>query len=50
VASEVRLNVDLDATLAVIANGCYRWLASRLRTESLSISRLGRRKIEFNFR
>jgi hypothetical protein len=29
-ASEVRLNVDLDATLTVIANGCYRWLASRL--------------------
>jgi hypothetical protein len=23
-ASEVRLNVDLDATLTVIANGCYR--------------------------
>jgi len=30
-ASEVRLNVDLDATLTVLANGCYRWLASRLR-------------------
>jgi hypothetical protein len=30
-ASEVRLNVDLDAALTVIANGCYRWLASRLR-------------------
>lgn len=30
-ASEVRLNVDLDATLTVIANGCYRWLASRLK-------------------
>lgn len=29
-ASEVRLNVNLDATLTVIANGCYRWLASRL--------------------
>jgi hypothetical protein len=29
-ASEVRLNVDLDATLTVIANGCYRWLSSRL--------------------
>ena len=26
-ASEVRLNVDLDAALTVIANGCYRWLA-----------------------
>ena len=30
-ASEVRLNVDLDATLTVIANGCYRWLATQLR-------------------
>jgi hypothetical protein len=30
-ASEVRLNVDLDAALTVIANGYYRWLGSRLR-------------------
>ncbi len=30
-SSEVRLNVDLDVPLTVIANGCYRWLASRLR-------------------
>jgi hypothetical protein len=30
-ASEVRLNVDLDATLTVLAHGCYRWLGSRLR-------------------
>jgi hypothetical protein len=30
-ASEVRLNVDLDVALTVLANGCYRWLASRLR-------------------
>jgi hypothetical protein len=30
-ASEVRLNVDLDAVLTVLANGCYRWLASRIR-------------------
>ena len=30
-ASEVRLNVDLDAALTVIANGCYRWLASKLK-------------------
>jgi hypothetical protein len=29
-ASEVRLNVDLDLTLTVIAHGCYRWLATRL--------------------
>lgn len=30
-SSEVRLNVDLDLTLTVIANGCYRWLASKLK-------------------
>jgi len=30
-ASEVRLNVDLDVTLTVIANGCYRWLAHQLK-------------------
>jgi hypothetical protein len=29
-ASEVRLNVDLDVALTVLANGCYRWLAARL--------------------
>jgi hypothetical protein len=30
-ASEVRLNVDLDVALTVLASGCYRWLASCLR-------------------
>lgn len=30
-ASEVRLNVDLDVALTVLANGCYRWLAHQLR-------------------
>jgi hypothetical protein len=30
-SSEVRLNVDLDVTLTVVANSCYRWLASRLK-------------------
>jgi hypothetical protein len=30
-ASEVRLNVDLDATLTVLASGCYRWLGKQLR-------------------
>ena len=30
-SSEVRLNVDLDVTLIVIANSCYRWLASKLK-------------------
>jgi hypothetical protein len=29
-SSEVRLKVDLDTVLTVIANGCYRWLATRL--------------------
>lgn len=29
-SSEVRLNVDLDTVLTVVANGCYRWLATRL--------------------
>jgi hypothetical protein len=31
VSSEVRLNVDLDATLTVLAHGCYRWLAHGLK-------------------
>ena len=30
-ASAVRLNVDVDVALTVLANGCYRWLAQRLR-------------------
>ena len=30
-ASEVRLNVDLDVALTVVAHGCYRWLATQLR-------------------
>jgi hypothetical protein len=30
-ASEVRLNVDLDVVLTVLANGCYRWLGQQLR-------------------
>ena len=29
-ASEVRLNVDVDVAMTVIANGCYRWLARHL--------------------
>jgi hypothetical protein len=29
-SSEVRLNVDLDTVLTVLANGCYRWLANQL--------------------
>ena len=46
-ASEVRLNVDLDAALTVIANGCYRWLASRLKGfEKAAPKQLYRRFIE----
>jgi len=29
-ASEVRLNVDLDTVLTVLAQSCYRWLANQL--------------------
>ena len=29
-ASEVRLNVDVDVAMTVVANGCYRWLARQL--------------------
>ena len=46
-ASEVRLNVDLDAAMTVIANGCYRWLASRLRGfEKAAPKQLYRRFVE----
>jgi hypothetical protein len=43
-ASEVRLNVDLDATMTVLANGCYRWFGKQLRgyekTDPKQLSRL----------
>jgi hypothetical protein len=29
--SEVRLNVDLDCTMTVLADGCYRWLGKQLK-------------------
>jgi len=46
-ASEVRLNVDLDAAMTVIANGCYRWLASRLQGfETADPKQLYRRFVE----
>jgi hypothetical protein len=46
-SSEVRLNVDLDVTLTVIANGCYRWLASRLKGfEKAKPKQLSRKFIE----
>jgi len=32
----VRLNVDLDTVLTVLANGCFRWLAHQLHGFNLS--------------
>lgn len=46
-ASEVRLNVDLDAALTVLANGCYRWLARQLHGfEKAAPKQLFRRFVE----
>ena len=46
-SSEVRLNVDLDVTLTVIANSCYRWLASQLKGfEKAKAKQLSRKFIE----
>jgi hypothetical protein len=46
-ASEVRLNVDLDVALTVVANGCYRWLAMQLRgLEKAKPKQLYRRFVE----
>jgi len=46
-ASEVRLNVDLDAALTVVANSCYRWLAAGLRGyEKAAPKQLYRRFVE----
>ena len=46
-SSEVRLNVDLDVTLTVIANSCYRWLADRLKGfRSAKPKQLSRKFIE----
>ena len=30
-SSEVRLNVDVDTTMTVLAQGCYRWLGRQLK-------------------
>ena len=30
-SSEVRLNVQMDVVMTVIANGCYRWLSKQLK-------------------
>jgi hypothetical protein len=46
-ASEVRLNVDLDTALTVLANGCYRWLGKQLRGfEKASPKQVYRRFVE----
>jgi hypothetical protein len=46
-ASEVRLNVDRDTALTVLANGCYRWLGKQLRGfEKASPKQLYRRFVE----
>jgi len=46
-ASEVRLNVDLDAVTTVLANGCYRWLGKQLKGfEKASPKQLYRRFVE----
>jgi hypothetical protein len=46
-ASEVRLNVDLDTALTVLANGCYRWLGKQLHGfEKAAPKQLYRRFVE----
>jgi hypothetical protein len=46
-ASEVRLNVDVDAALTVLANGCYRWLGKQLHGfEKTAPKQLFRRFVE----
>jgi hypothetical protein len=46
-ASEVRLNVDLDVAMTVLANGCYRWLGKQLRGfEKAAPKQLYRRFVE----
>ena len=48
-ASEVRLNVDLDTVLTVLANGCYRWLGRQLRGfEKAAPKQLYRRFVEIS--
>jgi hypothetical protein len=46
-SSEVRLNVDLDAAMTVLANGCYRWLGRQVRGfEKAAPKQLYRRFVE----
>ena len=46
-ASEVRLTVDLDCAMTVLANGCYRWLGRQLKGfEKAHAKQLYRRFVE----
>ena len=46
-SSEIRLNVNLDVLLTVMANGCYRWLAKNLKgCEKMEPKQLYRKIIE----
>src|SRR5262249_6821469 len=46
-SSEVRLNVDLDAAMTVLAQGCYRWLGRQLKGfEKAQPKQLYRRFVE----
>jgi len=46
-ASEVRLNVNTDVAMSVLANGCYRWLSQQLRgCEKMEPKQLYRKFVE----
>jgi hypothetical protein len=46
-SSEVRLNVETDVVMTVIANGCYRWLSKQLKgCEKMEPKQLYRKFIE----
>ena len=46
-ASEVRLNVNTDVVMTVLANGCYRWLSQQLKgCEKMEPKRLYRKFVE----
>ena len=46
-ASEVRLNVNTDVVMTVLANGCYRWLSERLKgCQTMEPKQLYRKFIE----
>jgi len=46
-ASEVRLNVNTDVVMTVLANGCYRWLSGQLKgCEKMEPKQLYRKFVE----